>query len=209
MGLVHTYTLEVSGSFACFTRPEMKVERVSYEVITPSAARAVFEAIYWKPQIRWKVVQIVVLRPIVFTHIRRCEVAAMANTKKPHIIAEKNRQLRSSLLLRDVCYRITAQMELKVGMMNVEVGDNTAEKHSAIFERRASRGQCFTQPYLGCQEFSADWRWIANDDAYIPIADSRDLGIMLHDIDFSNPESPEPTFFNAVMNHGIIEIPRL
>lgn len=202
------YTLEVSGRMACFTRPEMKVERVSYEVITPSAARAIFEAIYWKPQIRWRVVKIEVLNPIAFTHVRRCEVTSMVSTKKEHIIAENHRQLRSSLVLRDVAYRLTAQMEVLPTLSNIEV-DNTPEKHFAIFERRASRGQCFTQPYLGCREFAADWRLVDENESAAPIAESKDLGMMLYDMDFSNPENPTPKFFRALMNNGTINLPVL
>ena len=208
MPITNIYTLEVNGKLACFTRPEMKVERVSYEVITPSAARAIFEAIYWKPQIRWRVLQIDVLNPISFTHIRRCEVASMASTKKDHIIAENHRQLRSSLVLRDVAYRLTAQMEVLPNFSNIEVM-NTSEKHAAIFERRASRGQCFTQPYLGCREFSANWRLVDECETFAPIAQSKDLGMMLYDMDFSNPENPQPKFFRAVMNNGTINLPML
>lgn len=202
------YTLEVSGRMACFTRPEMKVERVSYEVITPSAMRAIFEAIYWKPQIRWQAQRIDVLKPIAFTHVRRCEVASMASTKKDHIITDNYRQLRSSLVLRDVAYRLTAEMEVLPGWTNVET-DNTPEKHFAIFERRASRGQCFTQPYLGCREFSADWRLVGNDEPCTPIEESRDLGMMLYDLDFCETDNPRPKFFRAVMNNGTINIPNL
>lgn len=201
------FTLEVSGALACFTRPEMKVERVSYEVITPSAARAIFEAIYWKPKIRWRVAQIDVLSPIAFTHIRRCEVALMANTKKEHIIAENYRQLRSSLVLRDVSYRLTAQMEM---LPDKHPENETPEKHVAIFERRASKGQCFTQPYLGCREFSANWRWVREEEEPAsPIAESKDLGMMLYDMDFSDMDNPRPQFFRAVMNNGTINLPRL
>lgn len=203
-----TYTIEAGGRMACFTRPEMKVERVSYEVITPSAARAIFEAIYWKPEIRWRVLQIDVLSPIAFTHIRRCEVASMASTKKEHIIAENHRQLRSSLVLRDVCYRLTAQMEVLPTSSNIEAL-NTPKKHFAIFERRASRGQCFTQPYLGCREFSANWTLVDDSESYTPIAESRDLGMILYDMDFSNPENPTPKFFRALMNNGTINLPVL
>lgn len=211
------YTLEVSGALACFTRPEMKVERVSYGVITPSAARAIFESIYWKPQIRWRIVRIEVMKPIAFHHIQRCEVAAMAHNKKNHIIASDYRQLRSSLLLRDVSYRLTAQMEVLQQASNIEL-ENTSAKHCAIFERRASRGQCFTQPYLGCREFSANWKWVQesenmaiweNSDCHKPIPETRDFGVMLYDIDFSDSENPQPVFFNAVMSDGVINIPHL
>lgn len=206
MQTIQTYTLEVSGAMACFTRPEMKVERVSYEVITPSAARAIFEAIYWKPQIRWRVRRIEVLNPIRYTHIRRSEVASMAHTRKDYIVASDHRQLRSSLLLRDVRYRLTAEMEV-LGERLRE--DEKAGKHFAVFRRRALRGQCFTQPYLGCREFVSDWR-LADDNAPVKaISRSCDLGMMLFDMDFSDREHPQPRFFRAVMNNGIINLPRL
>lgn len=129
----------------------------------------------------------------------------MANTKKDYIITENHRQLRSSLLLRDVAYHLTAQMEVLTNLINV-AAENTPEKHFAIFERCASRGQCFTQPYLGCREFAADWRLINESEPYSPIVQRKDLGIILYDMDFSNPENPQPKFFRIVMKNGTINI---
>lgn len=202
MNHIKKYMLEVAAPMACFTRPEMKVERVSYEVITPSAARAIFEAVYWKPQIRWRILRIEVLKPIAFTNIRRNEVALMASTKKKHIITSNGRQLRNSLVLRDVGYRLTAEMEVLSGKLTDE---EIPEKHFAIFERRASKGQCFTHPYLGCREFSADWKPV-KDKPCSPIKESKDLGIMLYDMDFSDSLNPRPIFFRAIMDHGVINL---
>lgn len=195
---MNIYQLEISGVLACFTRPEFKVERMSYEVITPSACRAIFEAIYWKPQMMWKIKVIEVLNPIAFTHIKRCETAATANVYKTEIIAADHRQLRSSLILRDVQYRVTAEL---VSL------DGNDEKHNAMFTRRATKGQCFTQPYLGCREFAADWRLIAEgEELQPPIDETRDLGMMLYDLDFTNEKSPEPHFFRAMMTSGVITL---
>lgn len=210
------YCLEVWGDWACFTRPELKVERVSYDVITPSAARAIFEAILFKRYaMRWQVTKIEVLSPIKWTTIRRNEVGALAS-KKPVFIEEK-RQQKNSLLLQDVRYRVYAKL------VYIPIGDRPAEafvKHSPddsenpmkyyqMFERRANRGQCFTQPYLGCREFSAGWRFIgADEEKVLSIDEDRDLGIMLYDMDFgSNPKKPDAMFYHAKMEHGVIEVP--
>ncbi len=130
---MNEYVIEVWGALACFTRPEFKVERVSYECITPSAVRAIFEAIYWSPEMRWEVQTIEVLNPIAFTHVQRTEVATLANNRKSEIIASENRTLRSSMLLRDVHYRLTAELVTLYG---------DERKHNAIFTRRATKGQC-------------------------------------------------------------------
>jgi len=211
------FCLEVSGPFACFTRPEMKVERVSYDVMTPSAARAVFEAILWKPAIQWRVRRVEVLRPIRWINLRRNEVSAVASTRAAQqamavgkgslgISVEEERQQRAGLFLRDVAYRVHAEMAL------TEVGGDAAEfgKYAAIFERRAAKGQCVNQPYLGCREFAADFRLIEDPVASSPpLGESRQLGWMLHDMDFSDPIDPKPRFFNAQMVAGVIEVPTL
>lgn len=216
------FCLEVWGPMACFTRPELKVERVSYDVITPSAARAVFEAIFWKPAIRWQVTKIEVLNPIKWTTIRRNEVGALAS-KNPIFIEEK-RQQKNSLLLQDVQYRIWAKLvfipqwkrkETKNAQIDIEEADMLRKdenpgKYNAMFERRASKGQCFNQPYLGTREFSASFRLInpEQDELKAPIDESRDLGIMLYDMDFEgNPEKPEAMFYRARMEHGVIVVP--
>lgn len=208
------YCLEVWGDLACFTRPEFKVERVSYDVITPSAARAIFEAIFWKPAIRWEVTRIEVLAPIHTTSIRRNEVGATANTRKRQIYIEDNRQQKNSIMLRDVRYRIYArQVFVPIGKRGTNVKPNPTDenpgKYNAIFERRARNGQCFNQPYLGTRECSASFRFIENkeDSEVQPIPESRDLGFMLYDMDFSNPGDIKPIYYHPVMIDGIIEVP--
>ncbi len=201
--------LLVWSDYACFTRPEMKVERVSYDVMTPSAARAVLEAIYWKPTIRWVIDRVHVLKPIRFMNIRRNEVSnkiplknvtgAMKGGNKPlAIYIEEDRQQRAALVLRDVCYGIEAHFEYTGSE------DTSDGKHLDVFNRRARQGQCFTQPYLGCREFSAGFELV---DAFpgSPHHGSRDLGWMLHDIDFEH--NMEPMFFRAEMVDGVITVP--
>ncbi|MFI3302834.1 MAG: type I-C CRISPR-associated protein Cas5c [Rikenellaceae bacterium] len=208
------FVLEVSGALALFTRPEFKVERLSYEVITPSAARAIFEAIYWRPQMRWQIKEIAVLNPISFTHFKRCETAAEAHIAKTEIFADRTRQIRSSVVLRDVKYRITAEIKLNGEwlMMNGELRDKELARHCAAFRRRAMKGQCFTQPYLGCREFACDWRLLSDEwlmrseELEPPISETRDLGRMLYDMDFTDPKHPKPIFFDAKMIDGVLRM---
>jgi len=202
---------------ACFTRPELKVERVSYDVITPSAARAIFEAIFWKPAIHWQVTKIEVLNPIKWTSIRRNEVGAVAS-KNPIYIEEK-RQQKNSLLLKDVCYRIWAKLEFipkrkRTAQSDLfdkeERTDENPAKYNAMFERRAGKGQCFTQPYLGTRECSASFRLVNPESEVLdaPIVENRDLGIMLYDMDFeSNLKNPPAMFYRAKMENGVIIVP--
>lgn len=209
-----TYCLEISGDFACFTRPEMKVERVSYDVITPSAARAVFEAILWKPAIRWHVRRIEVLAPIRWINLRRNEVASVISTRNVQhamdqgegalaIYVEEDRQQRAGLFLRDVAYRVHAHLEVRSDRGDPE----PPQKFFAMFERRAAAGQCVNQPYLGCREFAAHFRLVTDPTSERPpIAETRDLGWMLHDLDFRNPADPQPVFFRAEMRAGVIDI---
>ena len=206
--------LKVWGDFACFTRPEMKVERVSYEVMTPSAARGILEAILWKPAIRWVVDRIHVLRPIVFDSVRRNEVEhkmSLANVKKainggprPVLVVEDCRQQRAAMVLRDVAYVIAAHFELtdKAGP------DETETKFLDMFNRRARKGQCFHRPYLGCREFAAHFELLEAEPQAGPpeLAGERDLGLMLHDLDFRS--GMEPHFFPARMRNGVVEVPR-
>lgn len=209
------YVLDVRGEWACFTRPEMKVERVSYDVITPSAARAIFEAVFYKPAIRWQVRSIEVLAPVRWTNLRRNEVATVISTRNVQLVmkqgsgelalyVDEDRQQRAALLLRDVAYRLHADL---IALPDREDREPSA-KFFAIFERRARKGQCVNQPYLGCREFSARWRLVDEVAAEPePIQETRDLGWMLHDMDFSNPNDPQPRFFRAQMNSGCIEVP--
>jgi CRISPR-associated protein Cas5d len=210
--------LKVWGDRACFTRPEMKVERVSYDVITPSAARGILEAIHWKPAIRWHIDRILVLKPIRFESIRRNEVASKlsATSVKKAMNAgstealvnyiEPDRQQRAATVLRDVAYVIEAHFELTESAEESE----TVGKHLDIFNRRARKGQFFHAPSLGVREFPANFE-LVEDDVY-PLVDQslsgqKDLGWMLHDIDFSSNYTPH--FFRAVMTDGCIEVPRL
>ena len=225
------FCLEVTGDFACFTRPEMKVERVSYDVITPSAARAIFEAVFWKPAIRWQVTKIEVLAPIRWVSIRRNEVGKVASPRAGSgILIEDDRQQRASLLLRDVRYRLSAEFELIAQDKRSKVikpvpaalidpdeavqmrSDESPAKYAAMFERRAKKGQCFNQPYLGCREFSCrEIRLVTSaTEPAVPVPEisgTRDLGYMLYDLDFSNPADIKPLFYRPTMIDGIIRVP--
>ena len=218
------YCLEVWGDYACFTRPELKVERVSYDVITPSAARAIFEAILFKKYaMRWQVTKIEVLKPIKWTSVRRNEVGATASTKSASIYIEDKRQQKNSLLLKDVKYRIWAKLVFipvserpKEAFAKHKPGaDENPMKYYQMFERRAEQGQCFTQPYLGTREFSASFRLVDTDTVELSPALSaeqggnRDLGIMLYDMDFSNPKDIQAMFYRAEMKEGVIIVPPL
>jgi CRISPR-associated protein Cas5d len=189
----------------------MKVERVSYAVITPSAARGILEAIYWKPEIRWVIRRLHVLKRIRFTSLRRNEVAVKVpagNVRKAMsgslsqlgLFIEDERQQRAATLLRDVEYVIEARFDV-IG------GDDPAPKHFEMFRRRARKGQYFHHPYLGCREFPCDFEWIEGDIPQSALIGARDLGWMLHDIDFARDMTPR--FFRAYMVDGIIEIPAL
>jgi CRISPR-associated protein Cas5d len=236
------FCLEVEGVYACFTRPEMKVERVSYDVPTPSAVRAVFEAIFWKPAIRWHPTKIEILNPIKWISVRRNEVGAVASERSDGIIIEDNRQQRAGYFLRDVKYRFYAVLEyipiserknnnhkaVPDFLMDPEERefyleefkywqeqkdlyrkDETPGKYLAIFERRASKGQCFNQPYLGTREFSCDFKLIKDFETNPAqtIDESRELGFMLYDMDFTNLNDPKPMFFPARIENGVVNIP--
>ena len=197
------FCLEVAGDYACFTRPEMKVERVSYDVITPSAARGIFTAIFWKPAIRWRITRIEVLNPIRWTSVRRNEVSAVASARSGGILVEDVRQQRAGLILRDVRYRLWAEFDV------LSAGEDSA-KYAAMFDRRASNGQYFMHPYLGCREFSCrEIRLVKHPESESakPIQDSRDLGFMLYDMDYSDPKDIKPMFYRPKMIDGAIKIP--
>ncbi|OGR23204.1 MAG: type I-C CRISPR-associated protein Cas5 [Desulfobacterales bacterium RIFOXYA12_FULL_46_15] len=220
------FCLEVSGPYACFTRPEMKVERVSYDVITPSAARAIFDAILWKPAIFWQIKRIEVLSPIRWISVRRNEVYSKASTGKKQIFIEDDRQQRAGLFLRDVKYRLFAEFEFIPPEMHCKIfnpvreylvdkeeqeairEDETSAKYAAMFERRAKKGQCFNQPYLGCREFSAHFRLVNPQiEPATPINENQDLGWMLYDMDFSDPMDIKPKFFRPELKNGVIHVP--
>lgn len=202
--------LRVWGDYACFTRPEMKVERVSYDVITPSAARGILEAIYWKPSIVWVVDRLHVLNPIKFDNIRRNELAsklALGTVRKAmndgssavQVFIEDDRQQRAALVLRDVAYVIEAHFAFTSGE------DNNPVKHKEMFERRAAKGQCFHHPYFGCREFPVHFDLVEEVVPPSVHKGEKDLGWMLHDVDFGN--NMEARFFRALMRDGIIDVP--
>lgn len=209
------FCLEVIGEFACFTRPEMKVERVSYDVITPSAARAIFEAILWKPAIQWHITRIEVLNPIKWMNLRRNEVESIISARTAQtvmkngsghlgIYVDEERQQRASLLLKDVRYRLHGEFT-----MTEKAGpQDSAAKFADMFRRRAEKGQCFNQPYLGCREFTCDFALVDGDVACPDsVKDTRDLGFMLYDLDYSDPASPTPLFFRAHIENGRLDVP--
>jgi len=225
--------LHVTGDYALFTRPEMKAERVSYDVITPSAARGLLEAIYWKPQIRWVIDRLYVLKPIQFTSIRRNEVASkipLASARSAMkegsgnlgIHIEEDRQQRAALVLRDVAYVIEAHFDVldrrfEKGGRELPLND-CAGKHLDMFTRRARAGQCFQQPYLGAREFPARFTLLEPGEpvpeSTLPPADqNRDFGYMLHDLTFDQDRetkavrSTTPRFFRAQIRDGVIIVP--
>jgi len=200
----------VSGPLACFTNPSLKVERFSYDVMTPSAARGVLEAICWKPAIVWRIDRIKVLKPILRMAVRRNEVNSRLSTDSAiswmqgdslpyHYFADEDRAQRNMVALRDVDYVIDAHFEMTA---RAKEGDNV-RKFEEMFLRRLEKGQCFQTPYLGCRELVAEFG-SANDHPR-PIAETRELGRMLHDIDFGPPL--RPVFFEATLQDGVVTIP--
>ncbi len=205
--------VRVWGDLACFTRPEMKVERVTYPVPTPSAARGVLEAIYWKPQFTWRVEEIVVLRPIRYFSILRNEIYHRQSERSARdwqkngggydaTDTEKNRAQRHTLALRDVEYIIRAQVEPRPGI------EDDPAKHRDQFRRRVRNGQCFSTPYLGCREFSASFAEL--DGTERPEDITEDLGLILFDIEYASASGSGrniPRFFNARLERGILRVP--
>ncbi len=202
--------LHVWGDYACFTRPENKVERLSYDVMTPSAARGLLEAIYWKPEIAWVIDRIHVLREIRFTSVRRNEVKAKVSADSARTVMKAgrgqlgffvddgdNRQQRAATILRDVEYAIEAHFTLTGG-------SDLPQKHYEMFKRRAEKGQYFHHPYLGCREFPASFAWL-DDLPRSPLRGTHDLGWMLHDIDFKRGMTPR--FFQATLENGVLTVP--
>jgi CRISPR-associated protein Cas5d len=197
------FQVRVRGPIACFTRPEMKVERVSYEVMTPSAARGVLEAILWKPAILWRVHEIAVLAPIAWTSFRRNEVKQRASPKVPVFFADdpERRAQRNTVALRDVDYVVTASFE-----RTERAGDDDpVRKFEEMFERRLAKGQHFHQPYLGCREFAADVS--APPDAWAAIEPGveRPLGLVFYDFEFG--PATRPLFFDARLEFGRMRVP--
>lgn len=204
--------VEVWGEYACFSRVEFKVERVSYDVITPSAARGILETIYWHPGMKWVIDRIYILSPIKMTNIRRNEVqskilasnvrAAMAGGKNPlYISTSKDIVQRASLVLQDVHYVIEAHFNMTD---KASESDNHG-KFQDIMKRRLRKGQCFHQPYFGCREFPAKFKeW--TDEKIPAIEETRDIGYMLWDIDFSDTSNIQPLFFWARMEKGVLDL---
>ncbi len=202
--------VKVWGDFACFTRPEMKAERVSYPVMTPSAARGVLEAIFWKPEFSWQVREIWVLNPILHFSILRNEVNHKAVVSTARSWAGKgggyfaddkdNRAQRHTLALRDVAYLIKADVVLRIHTME------DVAKYRDQFRRRVSRGQCYHQPYLGCREFAASFGPVGGTDRPIDLND--DLGRMLFDLDYASAVTGRgtPRFFPARLEAGILKV---
>jgi CRISPR-associated protein Cas5d len=206
--------VEVWGDYALFTRPEMKVERVSYDLMTPSSARGILEAIYWHPGLHWVVDKIFVLSPIQFTNIRRNEVKSkasakefksiMTGTKKEVYLNTKEEiQQRASMVLRHVHYVIIAHFELTE---QANASDNPG-KFQDIIKRRLHKGQCFHTPYLGCREFPAKFREYEFDNIPTVYGDcDKDLGYMLYDMDYSDPDNIQPMFFKAILKKGVLDL---
>ncbi|SET03574.1 CRISPR-associated protein, Cas5d family [Anaerobranca gottschalkii DSM 13577] len=207
------FKLKVWGDYACFTRPEMKVERVSYDVITPSAARGILEAIYWKPAIRWVIDRIHVINPIQFESIKRNEItkrislqqvnsAIKGKNNTLYLNTNEDRAQRTTLLLKRVLYVVEAHFE----MTDKKGPDDTEEKHYNIFLRRARKGQCYHRPYLGCREFAAHFQLLEGElpKSYYSEEEIIDLGWMLYDIDYERNFTPK--FFRAEMRRGIIDL---
>lgn len=207
--------VRVWGDYALFSRPEMKVERCSYDVMTPSAARGILDAVYWHPGLKWKIDRIHVVRPIQFTSVRRNEVKSKISASsvlqaynggdKPLYISTKADIVqRASLLLRDVEYVIEAHFQMTD---QANETDNPG-KFKDIIMRRLKRGECFHMPYFGCREFPAHFSLCEEDEirtAYDGV-EEKDLGFMLYDMDFSDPENIQPMFFRAVMRRGVVDL---
>ena len=224
---MHNWCLEVWGDYACFTRPEMKVERVSYDIITPSAGRAIFEAILWKPAMKWNITKIEILNPIKWVSVRRNEVGEKIGPNMKNISIEDNRVQRMGYFLRDVRYRIHGYFDYippekrtanrpasREYFVDGEEGskapimDESEAKYAAMFERRARKGQCFHRPYFGTREFACFFKLVdENSEQAAPIDETRDLGYMLYDMDFTkDPSYPIPLFFKAKIVKGVVTI---
>ena len=205
--------VKVWGEYALFSRPEMKVERCSYDVITPSAARGILEAIYWHPGMKWVIDKIYVQKPVRFTSIRRNEVKSKISSNnvlsvyngadKPLYISTKSDIVqRASLLLRDVSYVIEAHFE----MTEKAVESDNPGKFKDIIMRRLKRGECYHTPYFGCREFPANFCLCEDEKIETAYCGEKDLGFMLYDMDFSDLDNIQPMFFRALMKDGVINL---
>lgn len=210
----HGVRIRVWGELALFSRPEMKVERCSYDMITPSAARGILEAIYWHPGLRWVIDKLYVRKPIQFTSIRRNEVKnkilasnvlnVMNGGNKPLFQSSKDEIVqRAAILLREVDYIIEAHFEMTE---QANASDNPG-KFKDIIMRRLKRGECYHMPYFGCREFPANFQLFEEDmveTAYQ--GEEKDLGYMLYDLDYSNPAEIQPMFFRAILKNGVLDV---
>jgi CRISPR-associated protein Cas5d len=190
--------VKVWGEYACFTRPEFKVERVSYPMMTPSAARGVLEAIFWKPEFTWRICRVSTLKPPQYVSILRNEVKGRMSPRSGSVSITDSREQRHTLALRDVAYVIEADVELR------DRSQYDVAKYRDQFRRRVSRGQCFARPYLGCREFSAFFREPSEEDT--PVSVTENLGLMLLDIEYA-PNGNEPRFFEARLESGVLSVP--
>lgn len=194
--------VQASGPIACFTRPEFKAERMSYEVMTPSAARGVLEAVLWKPQFSWAVERIAVCAPIRWTSFRRNEVNSRASARASEIYVDHDRAQRNTVALRDVNYVISARIELT----NKAGSGDTLTKYVEMFRRRVEKGQHFHAPYLGCREFAARVSLMDDAPQTIDREVDRPLGVVFYDYDYSE-QPPRPLFFHARLHGGVVEVP--
>lgn len=204
--------IECWGEYACFTRPELKVERVSYEMMTPSAARGLVEAIFWHPGMRYVIDRIYLLKPIKFTNIRRNEVKSKVSAnnmltaarqgKSSYLSTREDIAQRAATVLRDVHYCIDLHFEITE---NANDTDNSG-KFREMLCRRARKGQCYHQPYFGCREFPARFRLLEDDESINPYPESRQLGFMLYDMDYSDREHIRPMFFQAELKNGVLDV---
>lgn len=207
--------VNVWGDYALFTRPELKTERYSYDIITPSAARGILEAIYWHPGMRWIIDKIYVKNPIQFTSVRRNEVTSKISKSKmldayngvgkPLYICTKEEIVqRASVLLCNVSYVIEAHFEITP---KAKDSDNPG-KFKDIIMRRLRRGECYSMPYFGCREFPAHFALCEEEEIHTAydVVEEKDLGIMLFDMDYSDPEDIKPMFFRAIMRHGVVDL---
>ncbi|MSA01141.1 type I-C CRISPR-associated protein Cas5 [Lactonifactor sp. BIOML-A3] len=202
------------GDYALFSRPEMKVERCSYDVITPSAARGMLEAIYWHPGMKWIIDKIYVRSPIQFTSVRRNEVKSKISgsnvlnvmnggDKALYLCSREEIAQRAAILLKDVDYIIEAHFEMT---NQANAGDNSG-KFKDIIVRRLKRGECYHTPYFGCREFPAKFELYINEEVQTAYPEEdKDLGYMLYDFDYSNPENIQPMFFRAGLCKGILDV---
>lgn len=196
------FHIRAAGPLACFTRPEMKVERVSYEVMTPSAARGILEAVLWKPAIAWRIHEIAVLKPILWTSFRRNEVNSRQSIRARDYFADEDRAQRNTVALRDVEYVITASF-----VLTERAGpEDNVRKFEEMFARRLEKGQYFSPPYLGCREFAADISPAPAEFNPHQSGVNRPLGLMFYDFAYQ-PGGVRPCFFEARLRDGVLKVP--